>query len=59
MKCPWNCISWNALKEKFHSVSLPLANLIFVVSHLEIQPAYEKKCIRSKNLFKKLDLKVY
>ena len=23
MKCPWNCISWNALKEIFHSVSLP------------------------------------
>ena len=23
MKCPWNCASWNALKEKFHSVSLP------------------------------------
>ena len=20
MKCPWNCNSWNALKEKFHSV---------------------------------------
>ena len=24
MKCPWNCILWNALKEKFRSVSLPL-----------------------------------
>ena len=24
MKWPWNCISWNALKEKFHSVSFPL-----------------------------------
>ena len=24
MKCPWNFISWNALKENFHSVSLPL-----------------------------------
>ena len=23
MKWPWNCVSWNALKEKFHSVSLP------------------------------------
>ena len=23
MKWPWNCISWNALKEKFHSVSFP------------------------------------
>ena len=24
MKWPWNCFSWNALKEKFHSVSFPL-----------------------------------
>ena len=24
MKWPWNCISWNALKEKLDSVSLPL-----------------------------------
>ena len=24
MKCPWNCISWNALKEKIHSVSFPI-----------------------------------
>ena len=24
MKWPWNCISWNALKEKFHSVSFLL-----------------------------------
>ena len=24
MKWPWNCISWNALKEKFHSVFFPL-----------------------------------
>ena len=24
MKWPWNCISWNSLKEKFHSVSSPL-----------------------------------
>ena len=24
MKCPWNCISWNGLKERFHGVSLPL-----------------------------------
>ena len=24
MKCSWNCISWNPLKEKFHNVSLPL-----------------------------------
>ena len=24
MECLWNCISWNALKEKFHSVSLSL-----------------------------------
>ena len=24
MKYPWNYISWNALKENFHSVSLPL-----------------------------------
>ena len=24
MKWPWNCISWNSLKEKFHSVSFPL-----------------------------------
>ena len=27
MKCPWNCISWNALEEKFHSVSFPLNKL--------------------------------
>ena len=24
MKWPWNCLSWNALKEKFHSVSFSL-----------------------------------
>ena len=24
MKWPWNCVSWNALTEKFHSVSFPL-----------------------------------
>ena len=24
MKSPWNCISWNALEERFHSVSFPL-----------------------------------
>ena len=24
MKWSWNCISWNPLKEKFHSVSFPL-----------------------------------
>ena len=24
MKWPWNCMSWNAMKEKFHSVSFPL-----------------------------------
>ena len=24
MKCSWNCISWNASKETFRSVSLPL-----------------------------------
>ena len=24
MKSAWNCILWNALKEKFHSVSFPL-----------------------------------
>ena len=29
MKWPWNCISWNALKEKFHSVSFPLHTTIF------------------------------
>ena len=31
MKWPWNCISWNALKEKFHSLSFPLSklNLLF------------------------------
>ena len=23
MKCYWNCISWNVLKEKIHSSSLP------------------------------------
>ena len=29
MKYPWNCISCNALKEKFHSVSLPLDLTLF------------------------------
>ena len=28
MKCLWNCISWNALKEKFHSVSLSILNML-------------------------------
>ena len=27
MKSTWNCISWNALKERFHSVSFPLCKL--------------------------------
>ena len=30
MKCPWNCTSWNALKEKFHSVSLSLEILSYI-----------------------------
>ena len=29
MKWPWNCISWNDLKEKFHSVSFPLKLVLF------------------------------
>ena len=29
MKFPWNCISWNALKEKFHRVCFPLENIFF------------------------------
>ena len=29
MKCPWNFISWNALKEQFHSVFLPLMNNMY------------------------------
>ena len=29
MKLPWNCISWNALKEKFHRVCFPLENIFF------------------------------
>ena len=29
MKWPWNCISWNALKEKFHSVSFPFNKVSF------------------------------
>ena len=33
MKCPWNCISWNALKEKFHSVSFPLSFWSFDCKH--------------------------
>ena len=31
MKWPWNCISWNTLKEKFHSVSFPLGLFHFGV----------------------------
>ena len=31
MKCSWNCISWNALKEIFHSVSLPSEHLFWRV----------------------------
>ena len=30
MKCPWNCISWNALKEMFHSVYFPAENQISI-----------------------------
>ena len=32
MKWPWNCISWNALKEKFHSVSFPLQMFFMAAS---------------------------
>ena len=32
MKCPWNCISWNALKEKFHSASFPLEKGVLKIS---------------------------
>ena len=28
-KWPWNCISWNALKEKLHSVSFPFNKVSF------------------------------
>ena len=35
MKCPWNCISWNALKEIFHSVSLPLNYFHFIYSKIK------------------------
>ena len=33
MKWSWNCISWNALKEKFHSVSFPLDifSIVFIL----------------------------
>ena len=31
MKWAWNCISWNALTEKFHSVSLLLEALLFMI----------------------------
>ena len=24
IKCPWNCISWNASNEKIHNLPLPL-----------------------------------
>ena len=45
MKCPWNCISWNDLKEKFQSISSPLN--IFESSHVkeiaECWLVYEKK----------------
>ena len=34
MKWPWNCISWNALKEKFHSVSFPLPTHFFNLVYL-------------------------
>ena len=34
MKCPWNCISWNALKEKFHSASLPLEEIWLTAAFL-------------------------
>ena len=34
MKCPWNSISRNALKEKFHSVCFPYYLIIFFFSFL-------------------------
>ena len=36
MKWPWNCISWNASKEKFHSVSFPYNKFILKSSHQDI-----------------------
>ena len=46
MKCPWKCISWNTLKEKFHSVSFPLANVL--LSKVMSDIYYWKKLTFSK-----------
>ena len=37
MKWPWNYISWNALKEKFHSVSFPLVRKIYLKYRLVLK----------------------
>ena len=50
MKLPWNCISWNALKEKFHGVSFP-----FEVSSINWFVVLNDKTFSSKsiNVYKK------
>ena len=38
IKCPWNCTSWNAPKEKFHSAPLPLQMIkVHVTDYLLFQ----------------------
>ena len=42
MKWPWNCISWNPLKEKFHSVSFPLDILKIHWKTPVLDPLFDK-----------------
>ena len=49
MKVPLNCISWNALKEKCHSVSLPLEKgILKICSRFTGEHPY--RCVISINL---------
>ena len=53
MKWPWNCISWNALKEKFQCI-LPLRKSIFLCEDKDQLSLCQKACWntdRSNHLF--------
>ena len=44
MNWPWNCISWNALKEKFHNVSFPINNVWFRVRSITKRETWKLQC---------------
>ena len=52
IKWPGNCISWNALKEKFHSVSFPLANVnSFAIYYTIFKTTSVVRCSQYSQIF--------